>query len=47
MDASIGISIREGFLITILGKPNTGKSSFINKISGKDHFNSYRSAWNN
>lgn len=34
--ASIGISIREGFLVAILGKPNTGKSSFINKISGKD-----------
>lgn len=34
--ASIGISIREGFLITILGKPNTGKSSFINKVSDKD-----------
>ena len=34
--ASIGISIREGFLIAILGKPNTGKSSFINKVSGKD-----------
>jgi tRNA modification GTPase len=34
--ASIGISIREGFLIAILGKPNTGKSSFINKISGRD-----------
>ena len=34
--ASIGISIREGFLIAILGKPNTGKSSFINKISGKE-----------
>ena len=34
--SSIGISIREGFLIPILGKPNTGKSSFINKVSGKD-----------
>jgi len=34
--ASSGISIREGFLVTILGKPNTGKSSFINKVSGKD-----------
>ena len=34
--ASTGISIREGFLVVILGKPNTGKSSFINKISGKD-----------
>ena len=34
--ASTGISIRDGFLVTILGKPNTGKSSFINNISGKD-----------
>ena len=34
--ASTGISIREGFLVAILGKPNTGKSSFINNISGKD-----------
>ena len=34
--ASIGMSIREGFLIAILGKPNTGKSSFINKVSDKD-----------
>ena len=34
--ASFGKSIREGFLIAILGKPNTGKSSFINNISGKN-----------
>ena len=34
--SSLGISIRDGFLITILGKPNTGKSSFINNISGRD-----------
>ena len=33
-NASMGVSIREGFLVTILGKPNTGKSSFINNISG-------------
>ena len=31
-----GISIRDGFLVVIIGKPNTGKSSFINNISGKD-----------
>ena len=34
--ANIGQSIRNGFLVVILGKPNTGKSSFINYISGKD-----------
>ena len=34
--ASVGISVREGFLVAILGKPNTGKSSFINNVSGKD-----------
>ena len=31
-----GIAIREGFLIAILGKPNAGKSSFINNVSGRD-----------
>ena len=30
------LSIRDGFIIPILGKPNTGKSSFINNISGRD-----------
>jgi len=34
--SSMGISIRKGFVITILGKTNTGKSSFINMVSGKD-----------
>ncbi len=34
--SSSGISIRNGFLVTILGKPNTGKSSFINLISDKE-----------
>jgi tRNA modification GTPase len=33
---SSGISIREGFLVAILGKPNAGKSSFINNVSGRD-----------
>ena len=35
-NSSAGISVREGFVVAILGKPNTGKSSFINNISGKD-----------
>ena len=35
-NSSIGISIRGGFLVTIMGKPNTGKSSFINQVSGRD-----------
>jgi len=35
-NSSTGISIREGFLAAILGKPNTGKSSFINIVSGRD-----------
>ena len=34
--ANIGKSIRNGFLVVILGKPNTGKSSFINFVSGKE-----------
>ena len=34
--SSAGISIRNGFLITILGKTNAGKSSFINNVSGRD-----------
>jgi len=28
--------IRDGFLITVLGSPNTGKSSFVNYISGRN-----------
>ena len=35
-NASLGISIRDGFLVALLGKPNTGKSSFINNVSGRD-----------
>jgi tRNA modification GTPase len=35
-NSSVGISLREGFVVAILGKANTGKSSFINNISGKD-----------
>jgi len=33
---NFGMSIRDGFTVAILGKPNTGKSSFINNISGRD-----------
>ena len=29
-------SINNGFLVSVIGKPNTGKSSFINYISGRD-----------
>ncbi len=29
-------SIRDGFLICVLGSPNTGKSSFVNYISGRN-----------
>ena len=29
-------SIRNGFIISVIGKPNTGKSLFVNKISGRD-----------
>ncbi len=35
-NSSSGVSIRNGFVITILGKTNTGKSSFLNAVSGKD-----------
>ena len=29
-------SIRNGFIISVIGKPNTGKSLFVNQISGRD-----------
>tara|TARA_Y100000590_G_scaffold447729_1_gene583403 strand:- start:3907 stop:5205 length:1299 start_codon:yes stop_codon:yes gene_type:complete len=29
-------AIRSGFLVSVIGKPNTGKSSFVNFISGRD-----------
>tara|TARA_Y100001970_G_scaffold285750_1_gene406303 strand:+ start:392 stop:1693 length:1302 start_codon:yes stop_codon:yes gene_type:complete len=35
-NSSFGISVRSGFLVAILGKPNTGKSSFINLVSDKE-----------
>lgn len=34
--ASRGLSIRDGYVVGVIGKPNTGKSSFINNISGKE-----------
>ena len=34
--SSLSRKIFEGFLITVLGKPNTGKSSFINYINNKE-----------
>ena len=34
--SNVGISIRNGFIVAILGKPNTGKSSFLNVVSGKE-----------
>ncbi len=34
--SEIASSITSGFVITILGKPNTGKSSFINYINNKE-----------
>ena len=29
-------SIRNGFIISVIGKPNTGKSLFVNHVSGRD-----------
>ena len=34
--SKIAKPIRDGFVVSIVGKPNTGKSSFINYISKKD-----------
>ena len=34
--SKIAHSIRSGFLVSIIGKPNTGKSSFINHVSGRE-----------
>ena len=35
-NSSISKPIREGFVVSIVGRPNTGKSSFINYISNKN-----------
>ena len=35
-NSSLTKPIREGFLVSVIGKPNTGKSSFINYVSGRD-----------
>ncbi len=35
-NSKISKPIREGFVVSIIGKPNTGKSSFINFISKKE-----------
>jgi len=35
-NSSIANSIRNGFIISVIGKPNTGKSLFVNHISGRD-----------
>jgi tRNA modification GTPase len=34
--SNYGVRTRNGFLITILGKPNVGKSSLINYLSKKN-----------
>jgi tRNA modification GTPase len=35
-NSKISKPIREGFVVSLIGKPNTGKSSFINHISNKE-----------
>ncbi len=35
-EGAIGEKIRSGFIVTIIGKPNTGKSSFMNKIAKRE-----------
>ena len=35
-DSRISRPIREGFIVSVVGKPNTGKSSFVNFISKKN-----------
>ena len=35
-NSSIAETIRSGFVVSVIGKPNTGKSSFVNFVSGRD-----------
>ena len=34
--SSLAEIIRQGFVVSVLGKPNTGKSSFVNYVSGRN-----------
>ena len=34
--STVADSIRNGFVVSVIGKPNTGKSLFVNHISGRD-----------
>ena len=36
INAEISKTIRDGFVVSLVGKPNTGKSSFINYVSKKE-----------
>ena len=36
INSKISKPIRDGFVVSLVGKPNTGKSSFINYISKKE-----------
>ena len=33
---NVGKSIKDGFLVSVIGAPNTGKSSFVNYLSGRN-----------
>ena len=34
--STLANSIRNGFVVSVIGKPNTGKSLFVNHVSGRD-----------